>query len=250
MNMNKRSVNCIFPLMLLLVLFASCSKRYKIDGKSSVTSLDGKMLYLKALQDGDWVTVDSAEVVHGLFKMKGAADSIRVVTLYMGDEGLMPLVLEDGRIRVNIANTQMEAEGTPLNDKLYDFIDKRNSMELAIEEVERKEARMVLDGVALDDIHGPLQQEADSLVRAMDTYVKDFIVDNFENVLGPSVFMMMCSTLPYPVMTPAIEDIMKKAPLSFKEHVLVKDFISKAKENMKLIEEQKRLRQNMASTQP
>ena len=250
MNMNKRRVNCIFSLMLLLVLFASCSKRYKIDGKSSVTSLDGKMLYLKALQDGDWVTVDSAEVVHGLFKMKGAADSIRVVTLYMGDEGLMPLVLEDGRIRVNIANTQMEAEGTPLNDKLYDFIDKRNSMELAIEEVERKEARMVLDGVALDDIHGPLQQEADSLVRAMDTYVKDFIVDNFENVLGPSVFMMMCSTLPYPVMTPTIEEIMKKAPLSFKEHVLVKDFISKAKENMKLIEEQKRLRQNMASTQP
>lgn len=250
MNMNKRRVNCIFSLMLLLVLFASCSKRYKIDGKSSVTSLDGKMLYLKALQDGDWVTVDSAEVVHGLFKMKGAADSIRVVTLYMGDEGLMPLVLEDGRIRVNIANTQMEAEGTPLNDKLYDFIDKRNSMELAIEEVERKEARMVLDGVALDDIHGPLQQEADSLVRAMDTYVKDFIVENFENVLGTSVFMMMCSTLPYPVMTPTIEEIVKKAPLSFKEHVLVKDFISKAKENMKLIEEQKRLRQNMASTQP
>ena len=250
MNMNKRRVNCIFSLMLLLVLFASCSKRYKIDGKSSVTSLDGKMLYLKALQDGDWVTVDSAEVVHGLFKMKGAADSIRVVTLYMGDEGLMPLVLEDGRIRVNIANTQMEAEGTPLNDKLYDFIDKRNSMELAIEEVERKEARMVLDGVALDDIHEPLQQEADSLVRAMDTYVKDFIVENFENVLGTSVFMMMCSTLPYPVMTPTIEEIMKKAPLSFKEHVLVKDFISKAKENMTLIEEQKRLRQNMASTQP
>ena len=248
MNMSKRRVNCIFSLMLLLVLFASCSKRYKIDGKSSVTSLDGKMLYLKALQDGDWVTGDSAEVVHGLFKMKGAADSIRVVTLYMGDEGLMPLVLEDGRIRVNIANTQMEAEGTPLNDKLYDFIDKRNSMELDIEEVERKEARMVLDGVALDDIHGQLEQEADSLIRVMDTYVKSFIVDNFENVLGPSVFMMMCSTLPYPVMTPVVEEIMKEAPLSFKEHLLVKDFISKATENMKLLEEQKRLRQNVAST--
>ena len=80
--------------------------------------------------------------------------------------------------------------------------------------------------------------------------MKGFIVDNFENVLGPSVFMMMCSTLPYPVMTPAVEEIMKEAPLSFKEHVLVKDFISKAKENMKLLEEQKRLRQNVASTQP
>ena len=250
MNMDKRRINCIFSLMLLLVLFASCSKRYKIDGSSSVTSLDGKMLYLKTLQNGDWVTVDSAEVVHGLFKMKGPADSVRTVVLYMGDEGLMPLVLEDGRIHVDIANTQMEAGGTPLNDRLYDFISKRNSMELAVEEVERKEARMVLDGVALDDIHEQLQQEADSLTHVMETYVKDFIVDNSENTLGPSVFMMMCSTLPYPVMTPAIEDIMKKAPVSFKEHALVKDFISKAKENMKLIEEQKRLHQNMASAQP
>ena len=73
----------------------------------------------------------------------------------------------------------------------------------------------------------------------MNDYVRQFIVDNFENVLGPSVFMMMCSTLPYPVMTPQIEDI-----LSFKENTLVKDFLTKAKENMQLIEEQKRMKQN------
>ena len=52
------------------------------------------MLYLKALQEGDWVVVDSAEMVHGWFKMKGPVDSVRMVTLYMNEEGLMPLVLE------------------------------------------------------------------------------------------------------------------------------------------------------------
>ena len=247
MNMNKRRVNCIFSLMLLLVLFASCSKRYKIEGNSSVTSLDGKMLYLKTLtESGDWVTVDSAEVVHGLFKMKGQADSVRAVVLYMGDEGLMPLVLEDGHIHVDIANMQLEAGGTPLNDRLYDFINKRNSMELAVEEVERKEARMVLDGVRLDDIHDQLQHEVDSMVQAMDAYVKGFITTNYENVLGYSIFMMMCSTLPYPVMTPEIEEILKSAPLAFKQNPLVKDYVAKAKENMKLIEENKRLQENMA----
>lgn len=196
------------------------------------------------------MAVDSAEVIHGLFKMKGPVDSVRMVTLYMGDEGLMPLVLENGHIRVDIANVQMKAEGTLLNDKLYEFIDKRNALELAIEEVDRKEARMVLDGVALDDIHDQLQQESDSLVGAMNTYLKQFIADNYENVLGPSVFMMMCSTLPYPVMTPNIEAILKDAPASFKDNVLVKDYVSKAKENMKLIEEHKRLQQNVAATRP
>lgn len=148
------------------------------------------------------------------------------------------------QIVVSISNTQLIAKGTPLNDKLYEFIDKRNSLEVKIEELERKEARMVLDGANLDDVHGQLAKEGETLVKEMNDYVRQFIVDNFENVLGPSVFMMMCSTLPYPVMTPQIEDIMRTAPLSFKENTLVKDFLTKAKENMQLIEEQKRMKQN------
>ena len=218
--MIRMSVNRILPFLLLLVLFTSCNRKYKIEGSSSVTSLDGKMLFLKTLRDGQWVNVDSAEVIHGHFKLNGRADSVMMVTLYMDHEGIMPLVLEDGKIVVSISNTQLIAKGTPLNDKLYEFIDKRNSLEVKIEELERKEARMVLDGANLDDVHGQLAKEGEVLVKEM------------------------CSTLPYPVMTPQIEDIMRTAPLSFKENTLVKDFLTKAKENMQLIEEQKRMKQN------
>ena len=244
--MLRTSLNNILLITIGLICLASCSKGYRIEGKSSVTSLDGKMLYLKALQEGDWIVVDSAEMVHGWFKMKGPVDSVRMVTLYMNEEGLMPLVLENGKIKVNISNTQLVAEGTPLNDLLYDFIGRRNEMERAINEAEREEARLVLDGVRLDDIHDQLQHEVDSMSQAMDAYVKNFITTNYENVLGTSIFMMMCSSLPYPVMTPDIEDILKTAPLAFKQNPLVKDYVSKAKENMKLIEENKRLQENMA----
>lgn len=245
--MIRVSVSRILPFLLLAMLLASCSRKYKIEGSSSVTSLDGKMLFLKTLQDGEWVAIDSAEVIHGLFKMNGQADSVMMVTLYMNNEGIMPLVLENGKIEVSISNSQLIAKGTPLNDKLYEFIDKRNEMEVKIEELERKEARMVLDGANLDDVHVRLQQEGDALVNEMNDYVKQFITDNFENVLGTGVFMMMCSTLPYPVMTPQIEDIMKTAPVAFKETPLVKEFLSKAKENMKLLEEHHRMEQNAAN---
>lgn len=92
--MIRMSVNRILPLLLLLVFFTSCARKYKVEGSSSVTSLDGKMLFLKTLQNGQWVAVDSAEVIHGLFSMKGPVDSVMMVTLYMDDEGIMPLVLE------------------------------------------------------------------------------------------------------------------------------------------------------------
>ena len=126
--MIRMSVNRILPFLLLLVLFTSCNRKYKIEGSSSVTSLDGKMLFLKTLRNGQWVNVDSAEVIHGHFKMKGRTDSVMMVTLYMDQEGIMPLVLEDGKIVVSISNTQLIAKGTSLNDKLYEFIDKRNSL--------------------------------------------------------------------------------------------------------------------------
>lgn len=200
------------------------------------------MLFLKIFQaDGEWTTVDSAEVIHGFFNMEGPVDSVMMVTLYMDDEGIMPLVLENGKIKVTLSNDQLVAKGTPLNDALYEFIEKRNSLELKLDEIDRKEARMVLDGANLEDIHEQLNKESEDLVKEMNDYVKGFIADNYENVLGPSVFMMLCSTLPYPVMTPQIEDIMRTAPTSFKENFFVKDFLSKAKENMQLIEEQKRL---------
>ena len=54
------NVNKILPFLLLLPFLASCTSKYKIEGTSSVNSLDGKMLYLKSLLDGEWVKLDSA----------------------------------------------------------------------------------------------------------------------------------------------------------------------------------------------
>ena len=41
--MIKMSVNRILPLLLLLMFLASCTRKYKVEGSSSVTSLDGKI---------------------------------------------------------------------------------------------------------------------------------------------------------------------------------------------------------------
>lgn len=238
------NVNKILPFLLLLPFLASCTHKYKIEGTSSVNGLDGKMLYIKTLNGGEWIKLDSAEVVHGLFSMKGKVDSVQMVSLYMDDESIMPIVLESGKIEVTISNTDLKVAGTSLNDALYEFISKKNEMEESIGELEQKETRMVLDGGDLNEIHEQLLAEGDSLIKAMNVYVKTFISNNYENVLGPNVFMMLCSSLPYPIVTPQIDEIIKDAPYSFKSNKMVKEFLSKAKENEQLIQEQQRLEQN------
>lgn len=245
MKINKQMrVNKLLPLLILLLVFTACGRKYKIEGSSSVSSLDGRMLFIKILQDGVWIKIDSAEVIHGLFSMKGKLDSVMMATLYMDEEAILPLVIEKGGINISITEARLKVEGSSLNDALYDFIDKKNSMDVKIEELERKEARMVMEGADLADIHEQLIKKGEGLAKEMNLYVKKFISDNYENVLGPSVFMMLCSNLPYPIMTPQIEDIMKDAPYSFKSNKMVKEFTTKAKENMQLIEEHQRLEEN------
>jgi hypothetical protein len=235
------SVKSILVFLLALMLVA-CTHGYRIEGTSSIGGLDGKRISLKTVQGGQWVAVDSTEMLHGCFAMKGKSDSVRLVMLYLNNEGIMPLVLENGRITVSIEPTRITAIGTPLNDALTGFIQQQNSYELRMEELERREVHQIMEGEgSYDDIHERFVRESDALTEERHEHVQAFIKANYDNVLGPGVFLMMCSTLSYPVMTPQMEAVLKTAPMSFKESPMVKEFLGKAQENMKLIEEHQRL---------
>lgn len=243
-------MNKLLPFLCLLCVLTSCGKQYKIEGSSSINRLDGKMLFVKTLQqDGEWLVVDSAEIIHGMFSMKGKVDTVLFASLFMNDDNIMPLIIENGNIKIAIAYDDVKASGTPMNDALYEFIDKKSDFDLKIEELESKEARMVMDGVGLKEIYEEINKEGEILTKASADYVKKFISDNYETILGPNVFVMLCSSLPYPIMTPQIEDILKDAPYTFKSHRLVKEFTNKAKENMQLLEEHQRLQESQMMEQ-
>ena len=113
----------LYPILSLLV-FASCANTYNIQGSSSVSTLDGRMLYLKILKDNDFKNIDSCDVVHGQFQFAGPLDSVRMANIFMDEESVLPLVLETGDIVIKIDNTRQSVSGTPLNDSLSAFISK------------------------------------------------------------------------------------------------------------------------------
>lgn len=236
-------MNRTLLFLLGIVALSSCGSKYNIEGSSSVSRFDGKVLSIRTIQGDKWIAIDSAEVVHGLFTMKGKIDSVVMATLFMDEESVMPFVIEKGTIKISLDYPNFSAQGTPMNNLLYNFIDKRNQYETQADDLQRKEARMVLEGVSIDDVHAQLNIEADNLQKETSAFIKKFIVDNCDNVLGPNVFIMLCSSLPYPVLTPQIEDILQDVPYSFKNNVLVKDFVSKAKQNMESIRENQRVQQ-------
>lgn len=234
----------LLSLLFLLISLTSCTSKYTIEGSSALSNFEGKMVFVKVYANDDWVTVDSAEIVHGLFTMKGVADSAMMATFYLDNNSVLPMVLENGKIKISMAYNELSARGTRLNDLLYDFMDRKNDAERKVYELERKEARMVLDGKNIDEVQAEIEIEREELMKELDGLVKSFIIDNGENPIGPYVFMMLAAGLPYPLMTPQIENILNDAPYALKTSPMVRDFTKKAKENMEMIREQQRMDRN------
>ena len=228
-------INKLFFSVASLLAFASCASEYKIEGNSSVSRLDGKMLFIKVPMGDRMMKVDSAEVIHGVFKMEGIADSTVIASLYMDDESIMPFVVEKGKIAISIENARINVTGTPLNDRFYEFVGKKTALDDRAYELGRKESRMIMDGKSPEEIHSEILKEREKLATEMNDLAKNFIQKNYENVLGPGVFIMLCSSFEFPIITPLIEEILDKAPDCFKNNPMVKEYVTVARANMEKI---------------
>ena len=221
-------MNKILYAFLTVMAFASCANSYNIQGTSNVSTLDGRMLYLKIVKNNELKSIDSCEVVHGQFHFNGTLDSVRMANIYMDNESVMPVVIESGDINIKIDNTQQVISGTPLNDKLFKFMKKYDQLQNQNAELVHKHDQAIMDGRAMATVNQQLAAEAASIDQKLDDLVTGFITENFDNVLGPGIFMMMTSSFQYPELTPWIEDIMSKATDNFKNDPYVKEYMEAA----------------------
>ena len=209
---------------------ASCSSSYNIQGTSDVQNLDGHMMYIKALQGNELKSIDSCDVLHGKFAFRGNIDTVKVGTLFINNEGVMPIVLEEGDIVIKFNTAKQTCTGTYLNDKLNDFIEQYNQITSQIADLSHQEAQAMMDGKDMNVVYRELQQKSNSLNQESDSLITSFIEQNFDNVLGPFVFRMVTNT-EIPMTNAWIEALMLKATDSFKNDRYVKEFMDEANHN-------------------
>lgn len=229
-------MNKILYAILGAALLTACAdtytEAYSIKGSSSVSLLDGSKLYLKVTKDSTLQNFDSCDVVHGTFGFAGRFDTTQVAYLFMDDQSLMPVVIETGDISIAISKVSQKVTGTPLNDALYDYLDKHMQLMNRHQELSHREAQMFLEGFDEQDIYEQLAAEAAELPRLKDSLETQFIIANFDNVLGPYAFRMLTADYQYPMLTPQIEEIMSKATARFKSDFYVSEYYRAAREIM------------------
>ena len=222
-------VRCLLSVVCCLTL-VGCRSQYMVRGSSNVDDLEGKVLTLKVYVDGQMKSIDSTRVVHGRFDFGGSMDSTMLANVFLGDLSIMPIVLEEGEVSMNISETQQSATGTPLNDTLSGFIQRKTQLDARMAELPHLELQMIMDGNDHDEVMYELGKQSRELSAENDQLISRFIRDNYNNVLGPGIFMILTSNLPYPVLTPQLEEIITNASPYFLGHPYVKEYIKKAKE--------------------
>ena len=222
-----------FLLSVVCCLFVACKSQYLVKGSSNVDELEGKVLTLKVYVDGEMKSIDSTRVVHGRFDFGGSMDSTMLANVFLGDLSLMPIVLEEGEVKLNIGETQQTATGTPLNDTLSGFIQRKTQLDARMAELPHLEAKMIMNGTDYNEIMYELSKQSKELSDENDQLITRFIRANYNNVLGPGIFMILTSSLPYPILTPQIEEILTHATPYFLGHPYVKKYIEEAKEREK-----------------
>ena len=99
-------------------------------------------------------------------------------------------------------------------------------------ELPHLEFQMISNGIDHEQVLAELGEQARELEMENDKLITRFIRTNYNNVLGPGVFMIMTCGFQYPILNPQIEEIISQAPPYFKNHQYVREYIKAAESNM------------------
>lgn len=218
----------LITVLSVLTSMTSCVKSYNIDGSSDISGLDSRMMYLKTVKNMELKDLDSTEVVHGKFGFTGTTDSVRMAYLVVSEAYTLPLVLEGGDINVRINKARTEWGGTPLNDKLYRFMKSLDSLNMQLQNLEHEYNIAFMDGEDMNVVIPRLSKANQLINMSIDTLVTQSITDNFDNILGPGLFMIVTQSQQYPQMSPWVVEIMSKATEEFKNDPYVKQYLDNA----------------------
>jgi hypothetical protein len=116
------------------------------------------MLYLKDVINDNIVNIDSCDMVHGKFSFSGALDSVRIVTLCINEQPVLPVVLEDGNILVTLNMQKQTCTGTPMNDTLNTFNLRYQQLAEQLEDLSHQQSQAIMDGKDMDTVNNQLAE--------------------------------------------------------------------------------------------
>lgn len=222
----------LFTTLLIIGGLTSCSNEYSIQGTSSLSTYDNQTLYLRANRNNEQAAcIDSTQVIHGHFTFEGSADSTVFAQLYMGDESVLPIILEKGNLQISLDVIEKNVTGGELNKKLYAFLKKRASINSKIWATQQKAFTLFQQGKDVKTVEKRMGKKIKKLNRELERAEENFILENAENILGPSLFRLLCRKYQSPIISEQIYNILEACPKNMLQDNYIRSYVLMALHN-------------------
>lgn len=214
-------------VIFYLLAIVSCGNNgYTVEGVISGNCFNGDTIYLKHYSGDSLSEAGFTEIRDCEFEFNGAIEKPSLAALYLNETFLMPLVLENGTVSIVVGDETVRANGTELNEALYAYIDEVDEYSIAVSEISRMEARLIMDG----SVPATAKEQAEKQLRSVDEemrrYVCAFIRTHYCDVLGPLAFRQWFGHMRYPMSDENVRKLVDEAPDVFKESHEVRSIIS------------------------
>lgn len=222
-------------LSIIAIVFASCKDKnaYTINGNFNATTLDGKIVYLQAIDNFEEMAptiLDSTTIKDGKFQFKGVAGekpAIRFISVGKLTEMDTPnpeqvtvatFILEPGTIDILLNKTTLEIKGTPLNDEFNKVHALSNQMVSLYKEISDAGglANVPVDAQGLD-----ARARMDKLMKEMQDINYKFTKENMSNPVGEFIFLSSINSFD----EDQIKELVALGDSSFQNKPEIKDLI-------------------------
>ncbi len=183
-------------LVMSIIVLAGCQNNggYEIDG--TITGAEDGMVYLKSLENGKPVTVDSAKITNESFKFSGKVEQPLFYLAYY-NKNRMPIVFfienENITIEANIDSLdKADITGSPETDLFLSFNKDMPFMDRSMKmREEYMQAQMAGDTAKLET----LTNEMETIMDAQQKYFTEFVKTNTSSVVGAFLASQMAQSL-------------------------------------------------------
>lgn len=190
----------IFSILGAVALLASCNDNtvdgYTISGEVKGVE-DGTQVILKKQVGMDYQSLDTTEVKAGKFELKGLTDEVGLSALTFGsDDVSIPLVLENGKIKVNFNAESLDeskVSGTKNNDAFNSFNENVVKLRKDIQDFQQnanslfEEARNTNNSTVMDS----LLAINDEKMEKLNNYNKTFVKENNDSYIAALLLSQM-----------------------------------------------------------
>jgi peroxiredoxin len=177
-------------LIIILVCLYACTEHdgYTIEGE--IDNANGmKLLLMKVSPDGEHVRIDSCIVKRGKFEMRGWLDFPEYCILYAGDNGPLPLFVENVKMTVKLNLTEMqnsEVYGSKENELFVEYNNQMTDFDDDIKQINDAYVASQIETEEAEEI-----EETVDFVEKLNTlrinrieYLKSFISKNAGQIVA------------------------------------------------------------------